>query len=366
MGYLYRRGRIWWAKYYVNGAPRRESTGTEKQEEARRFLKLREGAVGKGAPVAPRLDRILYDEAAQDLRGHYRTTGARDLGEAEFRLKHLDSFFAGRRIATIGPADARAYVAQRQREKASNGTINRELAVLNRMRRLAYENGKLLRLPIIRRLQESGPRQGFFGEVEFLALHEALPIYLRPLAAFAYTTGWRREEVRGLTWSQVDLQAGTVRLEPGTTKNQEGRTVVLPEPLRALVAEQWGRAVAIVRKENPEATPREVAERIIPSVFHRKGNPIRSFRRAWKSACKKAGQPGRIPHDFRRTAVRNIVRRGIPERVAMTLTGHKTRSVFERYNIVSQGDLREAGRRLTGMFSGISAHFAVDAATASV
>ncbi len=365
MGYLDRRGRIWWAKYYVNGAPRRESTGTEKQEEARRFLKLREGAVGKGAPVAPRLDRILYDEAAQDLRGHYRTTGARDLGEAEFRLKHLDSFFAGRRIATIGPADATAYVAQRQREKASNGTINRELAVLNRMVRLAYENGKLLRLPIIRRLQESGPRQGFFGEAEFLALHEALPIYPRPLAAFAYTTGWRREEVRGLTWSQVDLQAGTVRLEPGTTKNQEGRTVVLPEPLRAPVAEQWERAVAIVRKENPEATPREVAERI-PWVFHREGRPIRNFRRAWAGACKRAKFPGRLFHHLRRTAIRNMVRVGIPERVATAISGHRTRSVFDRYNIVAEGDLHEAARRLTGTISGTVGRFALDPYRVSV
>ncbi len=87
---------------------------------------------------------------------------------------------------------------------------------------------------------------------------------------------------------------------------------------------------------------------IIPWVFHRDGKPIKSFRRAWLTACRLAGQPGRIPHDFRRTAVRNMIRKGIPERVAMQLTGHKTRSVFERYNIVSEGDLQEAGRKLTG------------------
>ena len=162
--------------------------------------------------------------------------------------------------------------------------------------------------------------------------------------------------MQGLTWSQVDLQAGTVRLEPGTTKNQEGRTFPMFPELRAVLEGQRARMEALQREQ----------QRIIPWVFHRRGEPIKSFRRAWKTDCKKAGQPGRIPHDFRRTAVRNIVRRGIPERVAMTLTGHKTRSVFERYNIVSQGDLREAGRRLTGTFSGISGHFAVDSAAASV
>src|SRR5436190_8203605 len=72
----------------------------------------------------------------------------------------------------------------------------------------------------------------------------------------------------------------------------------------------------------------------------------RQFSQQWIAACRAAGTPGRIPHDFRRTAVRNLVRAGIPERVAMTLTGHKTRSVFERYNIVSAGDLLEAAKKL--------------------
>lgn len=206
---------------------------------------------------------------------------------------------------------------------------------------------KLLRRPHIPHLAEDNVRSGFFGEVEFLALHEALPAYLKPVAAFAYTYGWRiRSEILGLTWDRVDFAAGTVRLDPGTTKNRDGRTVILTADLRRILLEQWEKARAIVLKRSPEATPRDVRE-AIPWVFHRDGKRIKSFRRAWLTVCEKAGMVGRIPHDFRPTAVRNMVRAGIPERVAMMISGHKTRSVFDRYDIVSETDLRAAAERLS-------------------
>jgi hypothetical protein len=176
MGTLYRRGNIWWVKYYANGRSMRESTGTEKETEARRFLKEREGRVAMGQPMLRRADRIPYEEVARDLRQHYQTTGSRNLEEAEYRLKHLDAFFAGRRVSTIGPAEITDYVAMRQRAGASNSTINRDLAVLNRMLRLAYEHNKLLRPPLIHKRKERAPRQGFFGREQF----EEVRRHLRP------------------------------------------------------------------------------------------------------------------------------------------------------------------------------------------
>ncbi|MEE8131371.1 MAG: tyrosine-type recombinase/integrase, partial [Vicinamibacterales bacterium] len=124
--------------------------------------------------------------------------------------------------------------------------------------------------------------------------------------------------------------------DPGTTKNDDGRVFPMTDKLRHLLEEQWQVTRALATSTG----------RICPWVFHRDGKPIRSFAKTWQTACRKAGCPGRIPHDFRRTAVRNLVRAGVPERVAMQLTGHKTRSVFERYNIVSDGDLRTAAARL--------------------
>lgn len=357
MGQLYQRGRIWWVKYYVNGRPVRESTGTAKEREAERFLKQREGRAAAGLPLLPRADRVRYEEAAADLRQHYETTGSRDSSEAEKRLKHLDHFFLGRRLANIGGADGAAYVAHRQKEGAANGTINRELAVLTKMLRLAYENGKLLRLPVIRKLKEAAPRSGFFERDAFLAVRSRLPDDLQVAVNIAYTYGWRMQsEVLMLNRSQLDLDAGRLRLEPGTTKNGEGREVYLTPEIKSVLAGQLVRVDTLQRQVG----------RIVPYLFphlrgRHRGERRQDFRKAWVTACTRSGLSGMLRHDFRRTAVRNMVNAGVPERVAMTVTGHKTRSVFDRYHIVSPGDLQDVARRLTGTISGTVASETTDA-----
>jgi integrase len=129
--------------------------------------------------------------------------------------------------------------------------------------------------------------------------------------------------------------AGEVRLDPDITKNQEGRTFPLTDALRMLLTEQ--KALMDTLKASGV---------ICPWVFHRHGKPIRDFRDAWEAARKAAGCPGRLVHDLRRTAVRNLVRAGVPQTVAMKMTGHKTDSVFRRYDIASPDDLRVAAERL--------------------
>ena len=205
-----------------------------KEKDARRYVKEKEGRVVAGMPVLPRADRVRYDEAAKDLREHYRTTGSRNLVEAEKRLQHLDAFFHGSRLAGISGATATAYVSHRQLEGVSNATANRELSVLGKMLRLAYENGKLVRLPVIRKLKEAAPREGFFERDRFQAVRRRLPEDLQVAVSVAYALGWRMQsEVLTLQRRQVDLEAATLRLEPGTTKNDEGRVVYLPADLKA-------------------------------------------------------------------------------------------------------------------------------------
>jgi integrase len=375
VGSLYRRRKklatgevvelsTWWVKYHQNGRAVRESTGTDKKTVARRILRSREGSIEHGIPITPNVGRVTFEDAAQDVVNDYIANRRRSLASVQRRIdKHLMPFFRGRRLASLTTADVRAYIAKRKadvivtgagdarRERpVSNAEINNELKVLSRMFSLAFEAGKILHVPKIPRLVENNARTGFFEPEQFESVRAHLPAFLRPLASFMYITGWRRSEVVGLEWRQVDFHAGEVRLDPGTTKNDEGRTFPFTVELRQLLEAQ-----------RAERDRLRQAGQIVPWVFwemrgkrgsrtarrkSQRPQPIGSFRKTWMAACRAAGCPGRIPHDFRRTAVRNLVRAGIPERVAMTLTGHKTRSVFERYNIVSGGDLKDAARKL--------------------
>ena len=199
----------------------RESTGTEKETEAKRFLKAREGRVATGQPILPRVDRIRYEEIAQDLRQHYETTGCRDLREARARFDHLARFFEGRRVAVIGSAEATTYVAKRQAEGAANATINRELSTLTRMLRLAYEAGKLLRLPVIRKLKEAAPRSGFFEQEAYGVVRRHLPVDPQVAQSSSPSGGAARARCSpsssaSSTWRPGP--SGSIRAPPRTTR----------------------------------------------------------------------------------------------------------------------------------------------------
>ena len=244
-------------------------------------------------------------------------------------IKHLREFFGLDRAIDITPDRVSAYVRERQREEAANGSINRELAALKRAFTLATRAGKMNSAPYIPLLEENNSRRGFLDHGGFLAVREGLPKHLKGPVTFLYLSGWRVSEMRTLEWRDVDLAGREVRLRPEVSKNKDGRVL----PLR-------GELLEIIELAKEARRPD------CPYVFHEAGEPIGDFRKAWKTACKKAKLTGMIVHDLRRTAVRNMVRAGIPERVAMELSGHKTRRIFDRYNIVSSEDLGVATERL--------------------
>jgi integrase len=343
MGMIYKRGEVFWIKYYSCGKPIRESTGTTKMKQAQDRLKEREGRSAAGLQPLPRVDRITYDELARDLRLHYETTGTRGLKEADTRFKALKPFFAGRRVASIKGALTEEYVQHRLKTGVTPATVNRELATLIRMLRLGYERDKVAKLPMIHKLTEAAPRSGFFERSDFEAVRRTLRPDLQVAVTIAHSYGWRMQsEVLALGLSQIDLSAGTMRINPGGSKTGEGRIVYLSSEVKKMMEEQIQRVRALSRTMG----------RVIPYLFPHfpkgrfQGERIRDFRKSWASACKKAGLYGMLRHDLRRTAARNLIRSGVPEVVSMRITGHRTRAVFDRYNIVSPTDLQEAARKM--------------------
>jgi integrase len=333
MGAIYKRGNVYWLKYYAHGKPIRESTGSDKKAVAKNMLKAREGEIAQGKTPSVYFEKVTFDELAEALLTDYQVNGRKSAYTVEKMInKHLIPCFGGMSATRITTDKIKSYVAGRLDQGAANATINRELAALKRMFNLGAQctPPKVPHVPYIPMLKESNVRKGFFEHDDFLSLQAALHEDLRGLVAFAYKTGWRFGEITGLTWDRVDMREAAVRLEADESKNAEARTYYLDEELLTVLKAQ-------LRTRHLGC----------PHVFHRGGQKIKNITSAWEQACKVAGVKGRLFHDLRRTAVRNMVRAGIPERVAMQISGHKTRSVFDRYNIVSGEDLKLASAKLS-------------------
>lgn len=344
MGTIYKRplSKYWWIRYVKAGKTIFESSRSTRKKDARALLIKREGQVQNGLPVGPRIDKLTWEEAVEDVLNDYRTNGKRSLDHVERRLdKHLTPYFGGWKMVAISTADVRKYIVARQtavdgRPGAANATVNRELAILKRAFNLAVQGGKILHKPYVPMLRESNVRTGFFEADQLASVLNHLPTYLRPIIQTAAITGWRiNSELKPLEWRHIDMAAGEIRLPPEMSKNGRGRIFVMTAALRTILESQWQVHQDLAK-----------SGRIVPFVFVRAGRRVGRFTKAWKNACRAAGLPGKIPHDLRRTAVRAFVRNGIPERVAMSLSGHKTRSVFDRYDIVSGSDLKDAARKL--------------------
>jgi integrase len=351
MGSVYKRGAVFWIQYYRNGKPYRESTKSKKEADAKKLLKLREGEISQGKLPGFYFDKVRFDELAEGLIRDYKLNGKKSIDRVKQALIHLKKTFRDVRVTDITTPKIEKYVEKRLDEGAANATINRELSALRRMLNIGAKQHppKVNRVPFIPLLKENNVKKGFFEHAQFLALRDALPSHLKGFVTFAYKTGWRLSEATSVRFSQVDLTQGIVRLDPGETKNDEGRMVYLDDELKEIFHNQY---------QNRKS--------LLPYVFlnENDSDKIKCFRKTWNKACREIGLgygykvttkyvdkwQGKLPagptiHDFRRSACRNMIRSGIPQQVAKMLSGHKTDSVFNRYNIVSEEDLKLAAQR---------------------
>jgi integrase len=368
-GRIFLRGSTYWLQYSERGKQIRVSANTDDLKKAEKELKKRVGQVMNG--IHRDIRRVSYESLRESYYSDYEINGRKSLrhdakGEPYLdKVGRLDGFFSGYRASDIDTDLIRKFIADQQGRELSNGSINRSLSALRRMFNIAKKDGKLTAAPHFPMLKEAAPRQGFLEREQYETLSQCLPDYLRLPFSIAYFTAMRLDEVLGLQWSQIDFLSNEIALRAGETKNDEGRIIPIIAELGTLLREQFGRR-----------------QPVCPWVcfrLERTGHAVKinSFRKAWYTACCTAGLGKMVPavdasgspvyaplrgprskrkvkmvyegtifHDLRRSGARSLVNAGVSEKIAMVIGGWRTRSVFDRYNIVSKKDVADAGKKL--------------------
>jgi integrase len=370
--YMQPGSKVWSYQIVVGGKRERGTTGYRTKREAEAFVrrKLAEYSVGLSAPSS---EKTGVKELMDDLLLRHTNDGNKSIEDDESRWKtHLHPFFGHLRATQVSSDLIERYINHRKsqttrsKKPPKNATINRELALLKAAFNYGAEKTppKVMRTPYFRMLEERNVRKGFLADEAYIKLAEGtaeeetakLRPWLRGMFEAAWCYGWRESEIRTLKVNQFDSTGRSILLEPGETKNDVPRqTPPMDETIYQLIL------ACTVGKGSEDF------------IFTRDdGQPIRDFRDAWWKACVVAGRgkfvckechqivtgtkcescggereyEGLLFHDLRRTGIRNMIRNGISEKVAMVISGHKTRSVFDRYNITNYDDLVDAGRKI--------------------
>lgn len=329
LGGVYLRGSIWWIQYSRNGHLIRESAETTKERDALRLLHRRIEEAKRPEFVGPAEKKLTLDNLENKIIADYERQGRRSLKTAKYCLKPVKEYFQYDTLLQITPGRIEKYQSDRLSAGMARATVNREIRYLLHGYRLLFGAGEISYVPKVKLLEGENVREGFLNKPEFEAVAEQLSPDVQDVVRFLYNSAWRTGEALKLEWSKVDLDDWIVRLTRKNEKTKHLRTLPLVGELREVIEKR-------VQKRRPDC----------PFVFHRDGNTIKSFRKAWQTACEKAGLNGVVPHDMRRSAIRNFRKAGIGESDGMKISGHRTNSVYKRYDIIDEQDQRRTMERV--------------------
>ncbi|MGQ0557481.1 MAG: tyrosine-type recombinase/integrase [Nitrospiraceae bacterium] len=316
---------------WLNGKDRKFSTHSTNREVAAKMLTKLLAAKDAGTLTEAMLKPLRFKDLQAAIELDYRLQERRSTDRMQDAFQALNSKFEGWKTSAITKQRLKEYVMERLEAGIAPATALYELRMLRRAFRLAE-----VPCPTFPSIEVNNVRKEFFEPHEFQAVVDRLPIYLRPVMKAGYLMGWRiQSELLPLEWKHIDFKLGIITIPIGSTKNGEGRTYPFgkfPE-LLTLFQARW--------KEREEL--QRARGIVIPWVFFRvtkaKVLPIKSYTTAWDNARVKVGLAHKWVHDFRRSGVRSLRQAGVPESVAQALTGHKTPSVFRRYDIVDAKDM---------------------------
>jgi integrase len=299
----------------------------------------------------------MFDELLRGLERDYEIRGLHSLRSLQSHLAHVREFFANDRAIAVTTERLRDFVAHQQRAGVSPQSIHHQLKAIRRAFKLAAGSNLVAFAPAVPTITVRNARQGFLSRAEFEAIvtnlgelrgrGEAKGLELdRDLVDFtewSWWTGMRKGETARLTWAALDRETWTLRLHARDAKTGQGRTLALTGPLRKVI----DRRIAARRLDCPLIFHRTSRVKVGGEWQDQPGQPVTEFRKTWASALKRAGLAGVRFHDLRRSAIRNLVRAGVDPAVAMKISGHRTRAVFDRYNIVSEEDLAQAMQKVS-------------------
>ena len=347
LGGVFKTGARWWVRYSHAGKQIRETTkiliGPDEEAsraKAQKFLQRRLVEIQSG-DFTPHQNRLTIEDVLDTFIAKQKMEGRKALDSTEAVLRHVRGFFKGYRAHAVTAPKLRDYVVHRQEQGAAPASIDRELAHLRTAMRLAVDDKRLASMPKFPALKYDNHRTGFIEPSAFQALRAELPEDLRDVATFLFWSGWRSNEAKTLEWRDVNIGQGEIRLRSENSKTRESRTLPLFGEIKEVIERLHASRRLDCLYVFTRADGRPLVKAQLPAT--------------WKAAAQRAGLGPLTPHDCRRSAVRNLVRAGISQHVAMAWTGHKTASVFHRYDITSGSDLERAAEKLTAYVEAESA-----------